>query len=152
MKKLYFLLAAGFLYAGPAAAQLARVTSLTSDAPAVGRIVTSANAPISPDSVFTAPDVLPQFTGGAEALKEFMTKNLRYPEQALRQKITGRVFVRFTVSAEGRVNDVSVVKGPGNGLNEEAMRLVWFMPPWQPARHHGQAVKTACTMPISFER
>lgn len=151
MKKLYFLLVAFFLYVGPAAAQLARVTSLTSDAPAVGRLA-SANAPISPDSVFVAPDVLPQFTGGAEALNEFMAKNLRYPEQALRQKITGRVFVRFTVNAQGRVNDVSVVKGPGNGLNEEAMRLVWFMPPWQPGRHHGQAVKTACTMPISFER
>lgn len=152
MKKLHFFLIAGLLTATSAKAQLARVASLTAEAPTVGHTATPTAVAISPDSVFIAPDVLPQFTGGADALRSFLAKNLRYPEMAMRQHITGRVFVRFIVDAQGRVKDVSLAKGPGNGLDEEAMRLVWFMPPWQPGRHHGQAVKTACTLPISFEQ
>ncbi len=43
-----------------------------------------------------------------------------------------------------------MVSGPGNGLNSEALRLVWLMPPWEPARVNGQPVRVACTVPISF--
>jgi protein TonB len=59
--------------------------------------------------------------------------------------------VRFIWSATGRVTDASVVRGPGSGLNEEALRLVWMMPSWQPARQRGQPVRVSCTLPITFQ-
>lgn len=147
MKKLYFLLAAGLLLAGKASAQQSLAT-LTGDSPTPGHL---APATFSPDSVFVNPDVLPQFPGGKAALQEFLAKNLRFPDQARRLRISGNAYVRFIVSAQGRISDVTVLRGPGHGLNEEALRLVYFMPTWQPGRQSGQAVRTACTLPISFQ-
>ncbi len=106
---------------------------------------------LSDDSVFVNPEVRPQFVGGESGLKAYMTKNMRYPEKARQMKVTGKVFIRFVLSAEGRVTDASFVRGPGGGLNEEALRLVWMMPAWQPGYQHGQAVRVVCTLPIEFE-
>ena len=109
-----------------------------------------APAAIKPDSVFINPEVRPEFTGGDKAFMAYLSKNIRYPQQALQRRISGRVMVNFVLSAQGRVQDAHVVSGPGNGLNDEALRLVWLMPPWEPARSNGQPVRVACTVPISF--
>ncbi|GAB2862275.1 energy transducer TonB [Hymenobacter ruber] len=109
-----------------------------------------AQAAIKPDSVFINPEVRPQFTGGDKAFMAYLSKNIRYPQQALQRRISGRVLVNFILSAQGKVQDAHVVSGPGSGLNDEALRLVWLMPPWEPGRSNGQPVRTACTVPISF--
>ena len=111
---------------------------------------TMAPAAIKPDSVFINPEVRPQFAGGDKAFITYLSKNIRYPQQALQRHVSGRVMVNFILSAQGRVQDAHVVSGPGNGLNDEALRLVWLMPPWEPARSNGQPVRVACTVPISF--
>jgi len=80
-----------------------------------------------------------------------MAKNMHYPDAARLKKATGKVYIRFVLSAAGRVTDASLVRGPGSGLNEEALRLVWLMPPWQPGYQRGQAVRVVCTMPIEFQ-
>ena len=110
----------------------------------------AAPAAISPDSVFVNPEVRPQFVGGNQAFAAYVGKSIRYPQQALNRRISGRVFVSFTLSAQGKVQDAHVVSGPGNGLNEEALRLIWTMPPWEPGRVNGQPVRVACTLPIAF--
>jgi len=109
-----------------------------------------AQAAVKPDSVYVNPEVKPQFTGGNQAFAAYLSKYIRYPEQALQRHISGRVFVNFILSAQGKVQDAHVVSGPGNGLNEEALRLVWMMPPWEPGKVNGQPVRVACTVPISF--
>ena len=114
--------------------------------------LTSPAAPpaTNPDSVFVNPEVRPQFVGGPRAFAEYVGKSIRYPMQALNRGISGKVYVSFTLSAQGRVQDAHVVSGPGNGLNEEALRLIWTMPAWEPARVDGLPVRVACTLPISF--
>jgi protein TonB len=113
----------------------------------------TARAPLSTtkDSIYVNPEVLPVFKGGPEALGAYFKKNMHYPDQALRQHVGGRVFVSFVVSPEGKVQDVHVLRGIGAGLDDEASRLVWLMPAWTPGQHHGQMVRTACTMPIVFQ-
>ena len=105
---------------------------------------------VYPDSVYINPEVRPQFAGGDKAFAEYLSKSIRYPKQAMQRRISGRVLVNFVLNAEGKVQDAHVISGPGNGLNDEALRLVWLMPPWQPARVNGQPVRVACTVPISF--
>lgn len=107
-------------------------------------------AAVYPDSVYVNPEVLPKFTGGDKAFAAYLSKSIRYPQAALQRRISGRVFVNFILNAQGRVLDAHVVSGPGNGLNDEALRLVWLMPPWEPARVNGQPVRVACTVPITF--
>jgi len=137
---------------GVAAAQHAASPGLVA-LEGAGAKATAANpaASFRPDSIFVNPEVRPQFVGGDAALRDYVVKNLHYPELARRQHVTGKVLVRFVLSATGRITDASVVRGPGGGLNEEALRLVWLMPAWQPARQQGQPVRVGCTMPINFE-
>lgn len=107
-------------------------------------------AAFNPDSIFVNPEVRPQFVGGSKAFSEYVGRSIRYPAQALNRGVSGRVLVSFTLSAEGKVQDAHVVSGPGNGLNEEALRLIWTMPAWEPGRVNGQPVRVACTLPIGF--
>ena len=126
----------------PAAAPLPAAVPLTPAA-----VVAPA---VYPDSVYVNPEVLPQFVGGNKGFSDYLSKSIRYPQQALQRRISGRVFVNFILNAEGKVQDAHVVSGPGNGLNDEALRLVWLMPAWKPARVNGQPVRVACTVPITF--
>ena len=103
------------------------------------------------DSIFVNPQVLPSFTGGTAAFRTYLEKSMTYPAQARRQRVDGRVYVTFVLSAAGRITDAYVARGPGAGLNEEALRLVWLMPAWQPGQQQGQAVRTVCTIPIMFQ-
>lgn len=105
---------------------------------------------VYPDSVYINPEVRPQFAGGDKAFAAYLSKFIRYPQQALQRHVSGRVYVNFILNAQGKVQDAHVLRGPGNGLNDEALRLVWLMPPWEPARVNGQPVRVACTVPISF--
>ena len=109
-----------------------------------------AAAAINPDSVYINPEVRPQFVGGDRAFVEYLSKSIRYPPMALQRNVSGRVFVSFVLSATGKVQDAHVVRGPGSGLNEEALRLIWTMPAWEPGRSNGQPVRVACTLPINF--
>ena len=110
----------------------------------------AAPAAINPDSVFVNPEVRPQFVGGDKVFATYVGKSIRYPQQALDRRVSGKVYVSFTLSAQGRVQDAHVMRGPGSGLNEEALRLIWTMPAWEPGRVNGQPVRVACTLPIAF--
>jgi protein TonB len=154
------LLAAGLALPFGAAAQaesrstLAAVTATATMAGGGGgkeKAPPAASLAFKPDSIFINPDVRPHFTGGDAALASYMAKNMHYPDGARQQKTAGKVYIRFVLSTAGRITDASVVRGPGNGLNEEALRLVWLMPPWQPGYQRGQAVRVVCTMPIEFQ-
>jgi TonB family protein len=66
----------------------------------------------------------PHMRGNREQLKEFLKKNLTYPEEALKNKIEGDVIIKYKVSDNGEVFDYAVVKGLGYGCDEEAIRLI----------------------------
>jgi protein TonB len=125
---------------------------------AAATTITASAAPVAPsaaplfraDSIFINPQVLPQFTGGEAAFSAYLKKNLRYPAEALRQHATGKVMVNFILGANGLVTYATVLRGPHKLLNEEALRLIWHMPAWQPARQHGQPVRVSCTIPVVF--
>ena len=128
-----------------------RALASTLKGPAAPTAAPAPAAPaVYPDSVYINPEVRPQFAGGDKAFGAYLSKNIRYPQQALQRRVSGRVFVNFVLNAQGRVQDAHVVSGPGNGLNDEALRLVWLMPPWEPARVNGVPVRVACTNPIGF--
>ncbi|RZK88344.1 MAG: energy transducer TonB, partial [Hymenobacter sp.] len=70
---------------------------------------------------------------------------------ALREQAEGRVYVSFVVQADGTIADISVLKGLGYGLDEEAQRVVRQMPAWTPGRQSNHAVAVRFTLPITFK-
>ncbi len=94
---------------------------------------------------------MPEFVGGMDALMRYLRSHLRYPNAALREQAEGRVFVSFVVQADGTIADITVPKGLGFGLDEEAQRVVRQMPAWTPGRQSNHAVPVRFTLPITFK-
>ncbi|SHI31122.1 protein TonB [Hymenobacter daecheongensis DSM 21074] len=104
----------------------------------------------APPAPFVHVEVMPEFAGGADALRQYMQRNLKYPRQALAGAVSGKVFVAFTVQASGAISDVQVLKGLGYGTDEEAARVVKEMPAWTPGRQNSHPVAVRYTLPITF--
>ena len=93
----------------------------------------------------------PAPVGGMPAFKQFLKKNLKYPNQARRMGIEGKVFVQFIVDRDGSLNDIKVLKGIGAGCDEEAVRVLKKHPKWSPGKQRGRPVKVRMVIPIFFK-
>ncbi len=100
--------------------------------------------------VYQVVEIMPEFVGGMDGLVKYLGENLLYPKEAMANKVTGTVFVSFIVNANGSVSDAQVLKGIGNGCNEEALRVVQRMPNWLPGKQSGQPVAVRYSLPIRF--
>ncbi len=95
---------------------------------------------------------VPEFPGGQKALFEYLSNNVHYPEQAVRDSIEGRVICQFLVHADGSITDIEVVRSGGHPLlDEEAVRVIRSMPKWEWTRTPGKFVPVRYTLPISFK-
>lgn len=124
----------------PAAATAAR-TSLPD------KKITSA----PPEEIFTFVENPPAFDGGEEALARYLSRNIRYPREAQEKGTKGTVFVQFVVDKEGYIKNTKTVGAvKGNGLEEEAIRVVNAMPRWEPGKQNGRDVNVQFNLPIRF--
>ena len=91
----------------------------------------------------------PEFPGGVEALKKYLSDNNRYPAQ----KPASTVYedISFMVETDGSLSNISVVGGLNDQLDEEAIRLVAGMPKWIPASISGNKWRHYVTIPIAFD-
>lgn len=62
--------------------------------------------------------------GGMGSLYQQIGNALRYPSDARRRGTQGKVLVQMTVNNQGEVEDIEVVEGVGDGLDEEAVRVM----------------------------
>jgi protein TonB len=100
---------------------------------------------------YVAVDQRPEYAGGNAAMGAFLQKHLRYPSQAIKANIQGRVFLEFTVGSDGKIENVKSVKGIGFGCDEEAIRVVRLMPDWKPGKQAGVPVRVRFTLPVMFQ-
>jgi TonB family protein len=102
------------------------------------------------DSVYVAPETLPSFQGGAEALKQYFGQNLQFPQKYIDTELKGKVYVRFIVRRNGKIDKLHLVKGPNDECNQEALRVIKAMPNWIPATNKGNVVSSYHVLPVSF--
>ena len=100
--------------------------------------------------IFTAVEQEPEFKGGISAFYQFLAQNIRYPETMRKNNIEGKVFVTFVVMKDGSLTDIKVVRGIGNGADEESMRVIKLSPKWNPGMQNGKPVNVQYTLPINF--
>lgn len=106
---------------------------------------------VAEEEVFFIVEDMPSFQGqGQEGFRTWIAKNLRYPEIAAENGISGKVYVQFAVNSKGEVVDAVVVRGVDPALDKEAIRVVLASPKWAPGKQRGKAVKVQFTFPINF--
>jgi TonB family protein len=105
----------------------------------------------SSDEVHQTVDELPRYKQGNNDLFAFLMQNMKYPKQAREKKIEGTVYTEFVVEKNGEVSEVKVIKGIGNGCDDEAIRVVKSMSKWNPGILQGKAVRTKMVLPLVFK-
>lgn len=103
------------------------------------------------DEIFTIVEESASFPGGITAFYGYLKKELKYPRQAQRMGIEGRVFVQFVVERDGTLTDIHVVKGIGAGCDEEAVRVLKESPKWKPGKQRGKPVRQKMIQNILFK-
>ena len=104
----------------------------------------------------------PEFPGGLDSLFSFLNKNIRYPEDALKRKIEGKIYTQFIVEKDGSITNAKIIRDIvyGNeeadslavrlGCGAEVIRVINMMPKWKPASNCGTIVRYQFTLPITF--
>jgi len=107
--------------------------------------------PATITSPLVTADIMPTFPGGEAALYRFLSNQIRYPDDALANRIEGKVYIRFVVQKDGSITDLDVLRGIGYGCDEEALRVVQMMPPWVPGELGGISVPVFSSLAIEFK-
>ncbi|MCH5222716.1 MAG: energy transducer TonB [Muribaculaceae bacterium] len=92
----------------------------------------------------------PTFPGGADALKQYISKNTHYPQVARDNGVEGIVSVGFIVAPDGSIKDAKIVKFVDPDLEKEALRVVTGMPAWEPAEKDGTPIEAPSKVDIPF--
>lgn len=100
---------------------------------------------------YTTVEYMPEFPGGMEGILGYIAKNIKYPEEAQKKGIKGRVVAQFIVNTDGHLSDFKVLRGVDPQLDAEALRVIQSMPKWTPGKHEGKIVPVYYTLPVIFE-
>jgi len=106
--------------------------------------------PANPLNFHIAED-LPQFPGGAVEFMKWLTRNLRYPSQAQRDKVQGPVVAVFYIETDGSVTGITITRSLSPECDREALRVLRMMPPWKPGIQNDQPCRTKVQIPIVFK-
>lgn len=100
---------------------------------------------------YTELGIQPQYQGGFSEMYKFLGKNIKYPKDAARAGISGRVFTSFVVCQDGTLCDYQIIKGVHKSMDEEALRVVSEMSgKWEPGWMRGKKVRVKFNLPINF--
>ena len=99
--------------------------------------------------IFVTVEDNPVFPGGEEALLRYLG-GTRYPQMAVESGTQGIVHTSFVVEKDGSISNVELVRGIGNGCDEEALRMITNMPNWSPGKQRGLPVRVRYIVPIRF--
>jgi protein TonB len=100
--------------------------------------------------LYTDAEIRPSFLGGQDNFDLFVKKNLRYPIKAIKNNTQGKVTLSFIVERSGRLTHIAVMRGIGDGCDEEAVRLLKKSSKWSPGKIHDIPVRTQTSIGIKF--
>lgn len=118
-------------------------TALPRPKPPVAKIQKKGN-------VFVSVEKSPEFPGGVKAFTTYLERNVKYPAVDRENNIQGKVMVSFVVETDGKLTDVSAVRGPSETLKAEGVRVIASSPAWKPGLQGGKPVRVQYTVPINF--
>lgn len=107
---------------------------------------------IAPEPIYSIGDESPSFPGGDIAKFNFISKNLRYPQECKEKGIQGLVWLSVVIDKQGDITEVTVQKAPteGKALEVEAIRLYRQMPRWSPGRLRNEPINMRISEKVRF--
>ncbi|GEM_PF-3476959 len=114
------------------------------------RLKTLARLQSETEQVAKEAEKMPQYKGGTKGLMDFMAKNVKYPEAARKDSLTGTVIMKFVIDTDGKVTNLRVGKGVHPLLDEAALSALHKMERWTPGETKGKKVKVEMALPIKF--
>lgn len=111
---------------------------------------TEANVATAKEKIYEEVDQEAEFPGGRIEMSKFLAKIIVYPEEAMINNEQGKVFIEFIVNIDGSIEEIKVLRGVSEELNNESMRVIGLMPNWIPAEKDGEKVRSKCRVPINF--
>jgi TonB family protein len=104
------------------------------------------------DFPITIVEQMPLFNnGGPSNFVLWVYQNLKYPETAIRDAASGKVFAKFKVDSLGVVKDIEIVRSARRDLDSEVLRVIGSSPTWTPGKQGGKNVGIYFTIPIEFD-
>jgi protein TonB len=102
--------------------------------------------------VYEMTEVRPSYPGGQKALEDYIANDIEYPQMAVDDNKEGTVNVQFIVDENGNVTNAKLLGADlGDGLSDEAVRVISKMPKWEPGKVKGKNVKTRLTLPVTYK-
>ena len=101
--------------------------------------------------VYESVEQMPEFPGGIAAMMRYLSENIKYPPEAAKNNIEGRVVLQFVIDETGQVGDIQVARPVSEELDAEAVRVVKSMPKFEPGRIKGEPVAVWYTLPVAFK-
>jgi protein TonB len=101
--------------------------------------------------IFTQVEEMPEFPGGEQAFILYLTSHVRYLPNARIKGISGQVVCSFVINKEGKVSEVTVIKGLETSLDMESVRVIKSMPDWKPGKNKNKPVSVKYIIPITFK-
>ena len=89
--------------------------------------------------------------GGRKAYDQYLDEKKMYPQQAIENKVEGRVIIEFTVGSTGTISEFNVVRKLGFGCDEEVIRLVKEGPQWRPSYVDNEPVESLVRIKTRFK-
>lgn len=100
--------------------------------------------------IYDVVEKMPEFPGGKEALKSYVASSIKYPAEAEKAGIQGRVHTAFIVEKDGCVTGARAMTSVDPQLDAEALRIVRNMPKWTPGMQDGKPVRVKYLVPVTF--
>ena len=106
---------------------------------------------IEDDQPVLTAETMPSFQGGdLNTFRKWVQDNVRFPQIALENGISGRVVLSFVIEKDGRLTNIQVLMTPDRSLSEEAIRVLNKSPKWSPGKQRNQVVRIKYTLPVDF--
>jgi TonB family protein len=106
---------------------------------------------IEDDQPFVRVEQMPSFMGGdLTTFRNWVMQQVRYPQIAQENNITGRVMLQFVIEKDGSLTNIKVIQTPDSSLSDEAIRVMKTSPKWTPGRQDDKPVRVMYTLPVEF--
>ena len=104
---------------------------------------------IDEPTIFVIVQDEPEFIGGESALIKYLSK-INYPQMAIEAGTQRTVYASFVVEKDGSITNIKIIRGIGNGCDEETLRIIKAMPKWKPGKQMNTIVRVQMKIPVRF--